>query len=536
MKKTRHKIYMQQWLYFHPYEKPDETDYYYFNLCKKIHQIIESPKHYRLTGFLPDKSLTALSCFLVCYFEDVISKTSIWQAFTNEHKKLYGKYLPFYEYENYYPDEINPEDIYFLLWYFFSCTLYDKSIFLPVHENIISLGDDIYEILEEEYEYAPENDNLKKFLTIPPEEDDYYAVRIKIEWLIFNSYLFHFTNIEFENEIIETFKKEKDRYILEKKDLIINNLKDNYIINKPIPLLALKGKEWLAAVLGEKHALYTDILNISEKKTGYYIYQKQDENNLYFQHIATDTLLVVTKKSMDVHPDFKEESTMFFISFVKWKNEWWFSGIYYSFPYEANLVLDEKNSIESRALFSGEKDKQLETLQSHYEIFLKYNNNRPIAFLKNSEEMEKFVQGYYEFFNKSLQLSKKEVKEAKERSKKKGLLIPEKKIKLPFHNLPGIVFFNKNSGIEMIFGYNNIIPDPQNPYYDKNANHNEAVNLFYSEHVGGELAAYLLKNYKLPGAKFPGEEDENTLMDNMDFMLRFWKPKNYHSKPEITLI
>jgi|SRR3972149_2829658 len=149
--------------------------------------------------------------------------------------------------------------------------------------------------------------------------------------------------------------------------------------------------------------------------------------------------------------------------------------------------------------------------------------------------MEEFVDGYYEFFNKSLNLSEKDYREANERSKKKGLLTPEKKIKLPFHDIPGIVFFNKNSGIEMIFGYNEIIPDPKNPYYNENANHDEALNLFNSEHVGGALATYLLTNYMLPGAKFPGDEG-NILMDNFDFMLRFWNPKNYHSKPGITLI
>ena len=380
MKKSRYQVYMQQWLFFHPYKNPTQTDYYYFDLCKKTHQVIISPKHIWLTSYLPERSLTELSCFLVSYFEDIISGISIWQAFTGEHKKLYGKYLPFYQLKEYCTNEINPEDIYFLIWYFFSSILNNESIFLPVHEDIVNLGNDIYKIFEDEYEYAPENESLKDFLTIPPQEDDYYNLRIKIEWLIFNSYLLYFNSIEFENKKNETFKREKDKHILDNKKMVINDIRDNFIINKPLPLLALRGKDWLAAILGEKHALYDNILNISEKKTGYYIYQKQDENNLYFQHIATDTVLAVTKKSMEVFPDFKEESTLFFISFVKWKNEWWFSGVYVNFSYNANLILDEKNSVESRALFGGETDKQLEALQSHYEVFLKYNKTAPLHF------------------------------------------------------------------------------------------------------------------------------------------------------------
>ena len=45
---------------------------------------------------------------------------------------------------------------------------------------------------------------------------------------------------------------------------------------------------------------------------------------MYFQHIATDTVLPVKQGSMQYsdHEDLKKGKTAVHIGFVKWKNEW----------------------------------------------------------------------------------------------------------------------------------------------------------------------------------------------------------------------
>ena len=56
---------------------------------------------------------------MAAYFEDVISGMGIWRAFILTHKELYGKYLPFYTPDDhYYDDEVNLEDVRFLLWHY----------------------------------------------------------------------------------------------------------------------------------------------------------------------------------------------------------------------------------------------------------------------------------------------------------------------------------------------------------------------------------------------------------------------------------
>ncbi len=34
------KIYMQDWLEFHPYEKPYKSDFYYLKLCNEVNAVL----------------------------------------------------------------------------------------------------------------------------------------------------------------------------------------------------------------------------------------------------------------------------------------------------------------------------------------------------------------------------------------------------------------------------------------------------------------------------------------------------------------
>lgn len=59
-----------------------------------------------------------LSVFLTSYLEDLVSGLGIWNAFIKENKKRTGRELPFVDLEEYYTEEINPQDVAFLLWFY----------------------------------------------------------------------------------------------------------------------------------------------------------------------------------------------------------------------------------------------------------------------------------------------------------------------------------------------------------------------------------------------------------------------------------
>ena len=73
----------------------------------------------RLAYSFEKDEVKQISIRMAAYFEDVISGLNIWRSFITEHKALYGKFLPFYTPDDhYYDDEVNYEDIRFLLWHY----------------------------------------------------------------------------------------------------------------------------------------------------------------------------------------------------------------------------------------------------------------------------------------------------------------------------------------------------------------------------------------------------------------------------------
>ena len=113
-----------------------------------------------------EKDARYFSLCLTAWFEDVISQVGIWTTFTAACKKRYGNWLPFYPLdENYYPDEINVEDIRFLLWHHIQFSSRDEGrIINPENPGIELIANELYCILDEIYETAPENERLWQFM------------------------------------------------------------------------------------------------------------------------------------------------------------------------------------------------------------------------------------------------------------------------------------------------------------------------------------------------------------------------------------
>ena len=98
------------------------------------------------------------------------------------------------------------------------------------------------------------------------------------------------------------------------------------------------------------------------------------------------------------------------------------------------------------------------------------------------------------------------------------------------------LFFNPASGIELAYSFNNLIPDKVNPNYDKDYDWDHAMDLLTGKSYSKEFIEYLVDNYEIEGFQFPGKTSGDMLKQNLDFMLRFWKRRNYHSKPQLTLV
>ena len=527
-------IYIKDWLVLKPYIKQTVTDSFYLKICNEVKKaIITNKQSFVLQSYLSKKDIDFLSCFLTSYLEDIISDTNIWNSFVNTHQRLYKKQLPFYILDEYYEKEINPQDICFLIWYFIN-TVQEEKFIAPFNNFIVETAEKVMDVFDEAWDYAPENEYLKSFYQIDENETDFYIARNLIDTILFKSYLFAPDTlrklIEQEVEIME--EKDDDENLL----MFLNENRDVTMHSTHTRLLGLKGKEWVSEILESSHPLSKDYQNMTQKISGFFLYKRQDNFNIFIEHIASGKKFDLTKKSFDHYDSLKKIDTILFMGIIQWKDEWWFSGIFFKQPFNPDLILDEKNSLESRMtvnFLDHQKQETSDVLNKQLKAFIDFNNGSQIAFI-SSNSIENFIRSYTEFFNNSLNLSAKEIEEAKQRAQKDGFFDMEKELEdFSEESETALVFFNHKSGVEIAFDVNSAFPLPNNPFFEVENSEDDIMFLLMSKEMSTELALFCIENCKndLP---FFNEGIGELYLDDIDFLLRFWKKDNYYSKPSIT--
>ena len=150
------KIFMQEWLDLHTYQRNNSDDQWYLNLATKLLTVIneiESLNH--LSAFL--KKTLALS--LAVYLEDGVSEGGGWNRFKAEFIRLYDKQLPFYMLDaTYIVDEINVDDVQFILWSVLSLNEDAEGnieFVNPLELDLLMASDTLYGVLDGVFEEAP---------------------------------------------------------------------------------------------------------------------------------------------------------------------------------------------------------------------------------------------------------------------------------------------------------------------------------------------------------------------------------------------
>jgi len=530
----KNRITINRWLELKPYDTPTPTDHFYLRLCDKIKRVLVKPEFKDLKTYLNGKGIELMSCFLVSYLEDIVSGTNIWNSFVNKHYKLYNKRLPFFNTDAYRKNEINEQDISFLTWYFLN-TIQEEKFIVPYNDFITAFASKVMLIFIEVVNSAPSNKYLKTFYELDQDENDYYLVRHFIDTVLFGTYLFYpdtALKMQYlEEEIIEKKSENTILYLQQNRDVFLHK--------NCTRLLSMKGKEWAAEILGEGHLLSLDLLNISQRVEGLFLLQGYDDIYISLEHIASGKKFKLLKSTYDHASHLNKTDIILFIGMVKWQEEWWFSGVSFQMEFSADLIIDQKRSIEARnqVNFLDHAKKNIkEVLQGQEKAFLSFNNGSPIAFLL-SEKVNDFFKNFIDYYNKSLNLSEKEIREAKETSKRDGFFGQEENNEIDFSESSdtGLVFFNPNSGVEIAFNINSAFPMNSNPYFYEEDSMEDTMSLLLSEEFSKELAMYAIDNCKNDLTFFNKGIGEKYLED-IDFLLRFWKKESYHTEPSVTLI
>lgn len=242
------KIYPKDWLQLHPYKQSDPTDLYYTNIANRIYGMLEETN---LAYSFEKNEVKQICIRMAAYFEDVISGLNIWRSFITEHKALYGKYLPFYTPDDhYYDDEVNYEDIRFLLWHYTQQYhgLANSTFVGPDNAANGETASLIYQMFCEEWTTAPENERMQQLFAPETRYEDKDKYLNLLYWFHYQSYLFTDSLQELTDTVKEYWeqaKEQNEQYIMAIHKALAHISKSAF--------LAYTSPKWFSLILPADH-------------------------------------------------------------------------------------------------------------------------------------------------------------------------------------------------------------------------------------------------------------------------------------------
>lgn len=524
----KNKVYIKDWLSIKPYQKHTDVDIYYLDICNAVYSSIRKHHNYKtLKYLLSEKDIKSLSVIIVCYFEDIISNVGIWKTFTKLHQKQYGKPLPYYNLDNYEREQTNVQDISFIIWNYIN-TYSVHEIINPNDYIAVEFSPCILDVLDKEWQYAPENEKLAEYFQLKDYEgkDEFYIVRAFIEKIMFDSWLLA---QDFLNEMIDKFKEfenneDVDDYMLEK---YMYDAKDSIVLNSKSKLLNLYGKDWAANYLTESHKLYNDILHISTKLNSIFKLKKETSKYYIIIHLATDQEFQLLKSSLDMLEKFRYDK-LYFLGIVKWKSEWLFSGILSELDYSQDIIDREKNTPvgPNTVSFATNKDREIinDVLDKQLKAFKSTTGGELIKILP-AREVEQFFNQYNFNYQKIIGVSSDKMTDP-----------PNDVFSAKFNNNEDIVviFFNSKGGLENYFNIESAFPIHTNIFFDEDYAYEDIDDLIKSDFISPELVEYCFQEFK-DNMYYKEYIEENPWVEDFKFSLTYYRKNTFETIPKITL-
>lgn len=452
-------IFPKDWIQLQPYDVADMTDQYYTNIANQIYEILVTVGYDKY--FDEKDEVKHLALCIAAYFEDVISQTKIWETFTEECKRRYGRYIPFYTNENtdYYPDEVNEADIKFLLWHHAQYRIMDDQVLNPMFGKLDVAAHKIFILLEKEYETAPEDERFYNAICNQEGiETDFDRYRNLLIW--FHNYCYlNIGNLERVKEQIEaTVENDTDYFFDEanKFQMMATATCIDSIMEGRNNLLSLTSLEWFKKIC-KKHPkckLWAEV----EMQTGLFEVKKEKKDLFIINNLIDDKAkeITVDKDTLPAQllATYQKKKTVLFTTFIKFGEHWITTGSF------MDTGLDSKSDFEKMQGIILKEREHLTHKQAikDYKILkkgLKGKAVNPIVIVKDDELMRKF-------FKDVLGLNlKTNYTVPKKLANKKGIAI----IGTPY------------MGIAPYYGIADLLAIPNNPYYDEELAKKEAFNI-----------------------------------------------------------
>lgn len=464
------KIYPKEWLELHPYKQTNSVDQYYVGIANEIHKRLYSSTI--ADAFEEEGNIRYTSLCLAAWFEDVISQTGIWQTFTAECRKRYGAYLPFYPIKgDYFPDEINLEDIRFLLWHHIQYLCRGISAINPENPGIEQTAQEIYGLLAEEYETAPENERMQEFLYHSAMgEEDFFRYREILDWFHYQCY--------FNIENVAQYRDEAERLLDDEEitpemaETLIYATRTSLTFKGRRNLLSLTSPEWLA-LISKAHPEHQLWGKVKTRENSCYLLEKEDDEYLYVKDLCSEDEgeFKITKKSLNLSAIRSREvgKSTLICELIYFGNAWWQCGMLLENKYDQKIAeyVDD---------LTKQKEKTNEKAAFH--DFIKASGGKSFVFCQSQEEISDFLlnkMGY---------------------GLKEDLDIPR------IHTETGAMLMaNPHTGLHIQFKLCECIKSPDNPNYNKEeAEKNAIMFIVNPDIIPYQLSCILQDEGMLPDA------------------------------------
>ena len=347
------RIFRNSWLEVRPFEKDLPTDQFYIRLCNRLKELC-----YRNTGLvsefkeLEENDYEVLSCMAAAYFEDVVTGTGVFQTFVRICRKKCGKTLPFFhmeEYDEYLEDDINEPDLEFLIWYYMSLR-FDYAV-LPNDPCIATMAGIFFEELDAQWDYAPENQQLRDFFTFKGDPNDYFAVRTYMQKIFFSNYL---TAPDASLTLDDEMQLAIDTLAEQNADpaaaqALLSGRYDDLSYEIRSCLWGTTMTEWALAYVEDDSEIARNILTISPKLTGYFEITNETDKHYLLSRISDHTEYRVLKKSLE--PNTVKAGDFIQIALIRWRGDWHCSGSLGLLP-----SITEENIEEDRQLTEEQQE------------------------------------------------------------------------------------------------------------------------------------------------------------------------------------
>ena len=464
------KIYPKKWLELHPYKQTNSVDQYYVGIANEIHKRLYSSTI--ADAFEEEENIRYTSLCLAAWFEDVISQTGIWQAFTAECRKRYGAYLPFYPIKgDYFPDEINLEDIRFLLWHHIQYLCRGISAINPENPGIEQTAQEIYGLLAEEYETAPENERMQEFLYHSAMgEEDFFHYREILDWFHYQCY-FNIENVAQCRDEAERLQDD-EKITPEMAETLIYATRTSLTFKGRRNLLSLTSPEWLA-LIGKAHPEHQLWGKVKARENSCYLLEKEDDEFLYVKDLCSEDEgeFKITKKSLNLSAIRSREvgKSTLICELIYFGNAWWQCGM---------LLENKYNQKMAEYVDDLTKQKEKTNEKAAFHDFIKASGEKSFVFCQSQEEISDFLLNKMDY------------------NLKEGLDIP----RINTEN-GAMLMADPHTGLHIQFKLCECIKSPDNPNYNKEeAEKNAIMFIVNPDIIPYQLSCILQDEGMLPDA------------------------------------